>query len=90
MLNFRGHIVSTVTTARGQITMHVSAVASSLFATYCVFDATDTNNFGTYLESFEQISLTSTSMRPAIDHDKLAIHWGIPPDCAKAMVQWTT
>ncbi len=66
MLDFREQIVSTVTTTRGQITMQVNAVCSSPFASYCVVDATDDDNFGTYLESFVQISLTSTSRR-AVD-----------------------
>ncbi len=51
MLNFRGQIVSTVTTTRQQIMMQVNAVCSSPFASYCVIDATDDNNFGIYLES---------------------------------------
>ncbi len=90
MLDFRGQIVSTVTTTRGQIIMLVNAVCSSPFASYCVIDATDNNNFGIYLESFVQISLTSTSRRAAVSYDKLAKHWGIHPDRAKATVQRTT
>ncbi len=39
------------------------------FATYCVISVTDYLNFGTYLESFVQMSLTSTSRRAAISHD---------------------
>ncbi len=42
MLDFRGLIISTVTTTRGQIKMQVNAVCSSLFASYCVIDATMT------------------------------------------------
>ncbi len=52
MLNIRGQIVSTVTMTRGQITMQVNAVCSSLFASYCVVEATDDKNLGIYLESF--------------------------------------
>ncbi len=90
MLDFRGQIISTVTTTRGQITMQVKTVCSSPFASYCVIDATDDDNFGIYLESIVQISLTSTCRRAAINHDKLAKHWGIHPNCAKAMVECTT
>ncbi len=46
MLNFRGQIVSNVTTTRGQITMQVNAVCSSLAVSYSVVGATDDNNFG--------------------------------------------
>ncbi len=88
MLDFRGHIVSTVTTIRGQITIQVNAVRSSLFASYYVVDATDDNNI--YLEPFVQMSLNSTSRRAAISHDEIAKRWGIHPDCVKAMVQCTT
>ncbi len=87
MLDFRGRIVSTVTTTRGQIIMQVNAVCSSPFASYCVVDATDDDNFGIYLESFVQISLTSTSRKAAVDHHKLAKRWGIHPDHAKATIQ---
>ncbi len=90
MLNFRGQIISTVTMTRGQITMLVNSVCSSPFASYCVIDATDDNNFGIYLDSYVQISLTTTSRRAAINHDKLAKHWAIHLDQAKAMVQCTT
>ncbi len=79
MLDFRGHIVGTVTTTRGQIMMHENAVCNSLFAPYCVVDATDDDNFGIYLESFVQISLTSISRRAAVSHDELAKCWGIRP-----------
>ncbi len=87
MLDFRGCNVSTVTMTRGQITMQVNAVCSSPFATYCVIDATDNNNFGISLESFVQISLPNTIRRAAISHDELSKCWVIHPDCAKAMVQ---
>ncbi len=90
ILDFRGQIVSTVSMTRGQITMQVNAVSSSPFASYCVVDATDDDNFGISLEFFVQISLTSTSMRAAVNHDKLAKHWGISLYCAKATVQHTT
>ncbi len=50
VLDFRGWIVSTVTMTRGQMVMHVNMVSSSLFASFCVVDATDDKNFGTYLE----------------------------------------
>ena len=90
MLDFRGRIVSTVITTRGRITMQVNAIASAPFAAYCVVDATDDNNFGSYLESFIRISLTSTSRKAAIGHDELAKRWGIHPDRAKATVQRTT
>ncbi len=90
MLDFRGCFVSTVTMSRRQITTHVNSVPSSLIASFCVIDATDDNNFDIYLESFVQISLTSTSRKAAVSHDELAKHWGIHPDCAKAMVQCTT
>ncbi len=79
MLDFRGQIVSTVTTTRGQITMQVNAVCSSPFASYCVVDATDDDNFGVSLECFVLISQTSTSSKAAVDHHKLAKHWGIHP-----------
>ncbi len=65
----------------------MNAVASSLFVTYCAIDVTDDYNFGTYLESFGQISLTDTGKRPAVGHDKLAKHWGVQPNCLKATVQ---
>ncbi len=71
MLDFKGQLVSTVTMKRGQITMQVNAVCSSLFASYCVIDVTDDNNFGIYLESFVQISLTSTNRRAAVSYDGL-------------------
>ncbi len=90
MLDFRGRIVSTVTMTRGQITMQVNAVCSSPFASYCVNDATDDNNFGIYLDSFVQIFLTSTSRKAAVSYDKLAKRWGIHPDHAKATLQCTT
>ncbi len=90
MFDFRGQFVSTVTTTRGQITMQVNAMCSSLFASYCVVDATDDHNFGVYLESFVQISLTSTSWKVAVDHVKFAKQWGIHPDCAMVTVQCTT
>ncbi len=90
MLNFGGKIVSTVTTTIGQITMQVNAVCSSPFASYCVIDTTDGNNFGIYLESYVCISLTSTSRRTTVSHNKLAKGWGIHLDWAKAMVQHTT
>ncbi len=90
MLDFRRQIVSAVTRTRGQIMMQVNAVCCSLFASYCVVDATDDNNFGISLESFVQISLTSTSRRAAVSHDERAKHWGIHPDFAKATVQHTT
>ncbi len=85
-----GQIVSTVTTTRGQITMQMNAIASSLFAFYGVIDATDSNSFGTYLKSFAQISLTSTCRRPAISYVDLVTHWDIHPNCAMVTVQWTT
>ncbi len=66
VLDFRGQIVNTVPTTRGQMIMQVNAVCSSPFASYCVFDATDDNNFGIYLESFVQIYLTSTSRKALI------------------------
>ncbi len=66
MFDLRGSIIITFTITRGQITMHVNAVASSLFATYCVVDAIDDDNFGTCLESFIQISLTSIIRMPAV------------------------
>ncbi len=66
---------------RDQITMHVNAMASSLFAFYCITDKTDDNNFGTYLESFVQGSLSSTSRRPVVSHDVLAMCRGIHTDC---------
>ncbi len=69
ILDFRGQIVNTVTTTRGQIMMQVNAVCSSLFASYCVIDTIDNDNFGIYLESFVQISLTRTSRRAAISHN---------------------
>ncbi len=62
--------------------MQMNAVCSSSFASYCVVDATDDNNFGIYLESFVQISLTSTSRKAAVDHHELAKRWGIHPDRA--------
>ncbi len=89
-LDFRGHIVSTVTTTRGQITLQVNAVCRSPFAPSCVIDTTDDNNFSIYLESYVQISLTSTSRRTAVIHDMLAKCWGINPDCAKDTVQCST
>ncbi len=70
--------------------MQVNAVCRSPFASYCVIDATDGNNFGIYLESFVQISLTSTSRKTAVDPHELAKHWGIHLDCAKATIQCTT
>ncbi len=90
MLDFRGYIVSTVTTTRGQITMQVNAVCRSPFISYCVIDATDDDNFGIYLESFVQVFLTSTSRKAAASHDELAKRWVIHLDCAKATVQCTT
>ncbi len=90
MLDFRGQIVSTVTTTRGQVLMQVNAVCSIPFTSYCVINATDDENFGIYLELFVQISLTSTNRKAAIDHHEFAKHWGIHPDCAKATIQCTT
>ncbi len=90
MLDFRGQIVCTVTTTRGHIMMQVNAVCSSPFASYFVIDATNDNNFGIYLESFVQISLTSTSRKAAVDHHNLAKRWGIQPDRAKATIQRMT
>ncbi len=90
MLDFRGHIVSIVTMARRQITMHVNAKSSSQFASYYVIDATDSMIFGTYLECFVQISLTCTSRRAAVSHIKLAKNWGICLDGAKTMIQSKT
>ncbi len=90
MLDFRGQIISIVTTTRIQIMMHVNAVSSSLFESYFVVDTTDDNNFSTYFESFVQISLTIPSRRAAVNHDKLAKHLGIHLDFAKAMVKCTT
>lgn len=58
MLDFRGYIVTSVSTAMGQVSMYVSAVVS---ATFCAVDVTDDCNFGHYFELFVQISLTSTS-----------------------------
>ncbi len=52
MLNFRGQIVSTVTSTRGQITMQVNATSSSLVTSYCVVDATENDNFGIHLDRF--------------------------------------
>ncbi len=69
--------------------MQVIAVSISPFASYCVIDTNDDNNFGTYLESFAQISLTSTSRRAAVSHDELEKDWDIYPDCTKATVQCT-
>ena len=57
--------------------MQVNAVCSAPFASYCVVDATDDDNFEIYLESFVQISLTSTSRRAAVSHDEFARRWGI-------------
>ncbi len=62
----------------------------AIFASYSVDNATDYANFGTYLESFVKIPLTSTSRRPAISHVKLAKCWGIQPIGVKAAVQQTT
>ncbi len=70
--------------------MWVNAVCSSPFASYCVVDTTDDNNFRIYLESFVLISLTSTSRRAAVSHNELVKHWGIHPDHVKATVQRTT
>ncbi len=90
MFDFRGQTVSSDTMKRGQITMQVHSVCSSPFTSYCVIDVTDDNNFGIYLESFVQISLTSTSRRAAIGHDELAKRWGIHLGRAKATVQCNT
>ncbi len=90
MIDFRGCIISTVTTTRGQIIMYVNVMSHSLFASIYVVNVTNHKNFGTYLESFVKISLTSTSMRAAISNDELAKCWGIHPYCVKAMVQCTT
>ncbi len=70
--------------------MHVNTLSSLPFKSYWVVDATDEDNFGTYLESFVQISLTSTNRRTAVGHDRSAKHCSIHLDCAKAMVQRTT
>ncbi len=90
MLDFGGQLVSTVITTKMYITMHLDAMSSSLFASYCVIDTTDHKNFGTYFESFVHISLTSTSRRAAVSHDKLAKNWGIHLDHAFATIQHTT
>ncbi len=90
MLDFRGLIISTVTTTMGHIMIQANAVCSSPFTSYCVVDSIDDNNFGIYLESFVWISLTSTDRRAAISHDELEKHWGIHLDRAEAMVQRTT
>ncbi len=90
MLNFRRQIVGTVITTRGKITMQVNTVCSSPFASYCVIDAADDNNFGIYLKSYIQVYLSTTSKRAAVSHDELATHWSIHPDHAKAVVQYTT
>ncbi len=50
MLDFRGCIVNIVTATWGQLVMHVNVVSSSPFASYCVIDTTDDENFGTYLK----------------------------------------
>ncbi len=89
MLNFRRCFVSTVKMTRGQVVMHVNAVASSPFADYCVVGATDDNNAGMYLESFVKIPQTSNSRRSTFSHD-LAKRCGNQADCAKAMVQCIT
>ncbi len=52
MLDFGGHIVSNVTTIRGQMIMQMNAVCTSLFAPFCIIDATDDDNFGIYLDSY--------------------------------------
>ncbi len=70
--------------------MHLNTVSSSQFASYCVIDATDDENFGAYLESFVRTSLTSTSRRVAASYDKCAKHWDIQLDCAKATIQCST
>ncbi len=70
--------------------MQVNAVCSSPFSSYCVVDATNDNNFGTYLELFVQISLTSTSRRSAVGHNELAKCWCIHLDHANATIQCTT
>ncbi len=77
MMDFKGCIVSTVTTTRGHITIHVNTVFSSPFSFYCVINATGDKIFDTYLDSFVCISLTSTSRMAAVSHDKLSKHWGI-------------
>ena len=80
MLDYRGRIVAKLESSRGHVTMQVSAVVSELHAEYCIIDVTDDENFGIYLESFVQISLTSTSEKAAVSYDVLAERWGIHPD----------
>ena len=70
--------------------MQVSAVASGLYAAYCIIDVTDDESFGSYLESFVQIDLTSTSRKATIAYDVLAERWGIHPDHARTTVLRTT
>ncbi len=77
-------------TTRGQITMHMNTVASSLVSDYCVIDAIDDLDFGTYLESAVKISLPRTSKRAAASHDICAEHWGLRPDQARVTIQKTT
>ncbi len=47
MLDFRGQVVSTVITTRGQIILYLNAMFSSTFTSYCVIDFTDDENLGT-------------------------------------------
>ncbi len=90
MLDYRGHIVSTVTMSRGHITIHVYGVSCSPFASYCVVNATGDENSGMYLESFVHIFLTGTSRRTSVSHDELPKHWVIHPDCANVTIQCIT
>ncbi len=61
--------------------MHMNDVASLLFASYCVVDTTDDNSFGTYLESFVQISLIRLAgcqlsvMTNQHNHAKATVQW---------------
>ncbi len=34
--------------------------------------------------------MTSTSRKAAVHHEEFVNHWGIHPDCAKAMIQCMT
>lgn len=102
MLDYRGHLLSRATPARGQLVINsVESLA------YDAVDVTDDDNFATILDANVNVSIAqvesmrlpeaernigrvSSSQKASIDYMDLAERWCISPEKAKQTVQRTT
>lgn len=96
MVDYRGHLVVTLSTDPHSPDMTVSSIFS---ASYMVFDITDNNNFAAVLDQHVMVDVTTAiqtawlstlQQKLAVDSNMLIQRWGIPLHKAKQTVQCTT